>query len=68
MTPDAETWIARRKRLSRRVAYDLRLLSPLVAIALCFLLSATTIVAAERLSSQRLPELDVAALIALASR
>jgi len=68
MSPERETWTARRKRLSRRVAFDVRLLAPLLAIVLCFLLSATSIVAAERLRPQWRPDVDVAGWIALAGR
>jgi len=44
------TWIRRRKRLSRRIAHDLRLAAPFVAVGICFLASATTIMAAERIA------------------
>ncbi|MAG29679.1 MAG: hypothetical protein CL908_02150 [Deltaproteobacteria bacterium] len=43
-------WKGRPKRLSRRVAFDLRLLSPLVAVLLCYLLLATAIFSVERIT------------------
>jgi hypothetical protein len=41
-------WSRRHKRRGRRVAYDLRLVAPLIAIALCLAGSATAILAVER--------------------
>ena len=43
-------WSRRHKRRGRRVAYDLRLVAPLIAIALCLAGSATAILAVERVS------------------
>jgi hypothetical protein len=42
-------WRKRRKRLSRRLARDLRVLSPLIGVVFCFVSSASAIVAAEQL-------------------
>lgn len=43
-------WSRRHKRRGRRVAYDLRLVAPLIAIALCLAGSATAILAVERVA------------------
>jgi hypothetical protein len=43
-------WSRRHKRRGRRVAYDLRLVAPLIAIALCLAGSSTAILAVERVS------------------
>ena len=42
-------WRKRRKRMSRRLARDVRVLSPMLGVLLCFVSSASAIVAAERL-------------------
>ncbi len=43
-------WRGRRKRVSRRLARDLRALLPLLGVLFCFFSSATAIVAAERIA------------------
>ncbi len=48
MSLGSVAWRGRRKRLSRRVRYDLRTLLPIVGLLLCFASSATVIAAAER--------------------
>ena len=42
-------WQGRKKRIRRRIGFDLRLSFPFLGLALCFVLSATVIFAAERL-------------------
>ena len=41
-------WTRRHKRRARRMAYDVRLFAPLVALVLCLAGSATAILAVER--------------------
>ena len=48
MNAELKCWQKRRKRPVRRIANDLRLLAPIIGIALCFAGSATTIFATER--------------------
>lgn len=43
-------WSRRHKRRGRRIAYDLRLVAPLIAIVLCLAGSATAILAVERVA------------------
>ena len=47
-TLDRSTWRRRHKRISRRIAHDLRTLLPFLGVLFCFVSSATAIVAAER--------------------
>ena len=49
MRIDDSTWTGRKKRIARRLAYDLRLALPFLGVAACFVLSATAIFAAESL-------------------
>ena len=44
-----DTWNGRKKRITRRMAHDVRLLLPLFGLAGCLALYATAIFAAERL-------------------
>ena len=53
----------RRKRLARRLANDLRLVGPLLGVLSCFVTSATTIAAAERIPSPIALELPGIALV-----
>ncbi len=48
MLANSSTWLHRHKRFSRRLGRDLRLLWPYMIVALCFVSSATAIVAAEQ--------------------
>ena len=55
-------WSRRRKRRGRRIAHDLRVFAPLVAIALCLVGSATAIFAAERVFPKSPQPLEIEAL------
>jgi predicted DNA repair protein MutK len=48
MTLKTVTWMGRHKRISRRLGRDLRYAMPFLMVALCFVSSATAIMAAER--------------------
>jgi len=48
MLAHSSIWLHRHKRISRRLGRDLRLLLPYLIVAVCFVSSATAIVAAEQ--------------------
>lgn len=48
MSEQEPFWSRRHKRRARRFAYDVRLVAPLLALALCIAGSATAILAVER--------------------
>lgn len=51
-------WKGRPKRLSRRVAHDLRALAPALGILFCVVSTASVIAAAEAIPMQEIPETD----------
>jgi hypothetical protein len=53
MSTHTDYWRGRRKRISRRLARDVRTLAPLLGVLLCFVSSASAIVTAEKLPVAR---------------
>ncbi len=55
-------WSRRHKARGRRIGYDLRLIAPLIGIALCLAGSATAILAVERVAPAALQTAEINAL------